>query len=93
MVAASHKSVVAKDGTFSIPEDILTEIGAKPGDAVWVTVDDQRVVRIRRLMTIDELKSSIPALDRDVDPDFGNIIRESQDEWAERKMRRSGLKA
>ena len=45
--------------------------------------DQEGRLMLRRLMTIDELEGSVPALDRDdVDDDFGNIIREAMEERA-----------
>jgi bifunctional DNA-binding transcriptional regulator/antitoxin component of YhaV-PrlF toxin-antitoxin module len=85
MVTTTQQTKVTDEGTLSIPEDILAGIGAKPGDTVVVSVDDTQVVRVRRMLTVEELdgvfklKPGVHA-----DPDFGNVIREATEEYMER---------
>ena len=85
MVTTTQQAKVTDEGTLSIPEDILAEIGAKPGDTVSVSVDDSHVVRVRRILTVEELDGIFPLLPgAHADPDFGNIIREATEQYVDR---------
>lgn len=93
MATISHRIELDQDGQLAIPDDITQELGLKPGDQVDVSLDEEGIVHMRRAgFTFEELIGSLPPLNRHVDDDFGNVIRESQDEWVEMKMKRYGLK-
>lgn len=88
MVTTFHSTELNQDNALAIPDDIRERLGLKPGDSVLWSIDDGGAVRIRRMLTFEELKGSIPPLDRPVDDDFGNIIREAMDDHADQVVAR-----
>jgi len=84
MVTAFHKTELNQDNELAMPDDIREKLKLKAGDSVVWSIEDDGAVRIRRHYTVEELAGSIPALDRHVDDDFDNIIREAMEENAAR---------
>ncbi len=92
MVVDSHRAQIGADGQLAIPDDLRRDIGLEPGDTVEISTDGRGTLTVQRAtLTIEELDGILPALDREVDDDFGNLIREATGDAVERRMRRSEL--
>lgn len=84
---------VTGSGQITIPAEMRRKHHIETGDRVMISENAAGSLEVKPLpYTIEDLDGWLPPLDRDVDADFGNVIRESQEDWAERKLRRSGLK-
>lgn len=70
---------VTGSGQITIPAAMLRKHTIEQGDRAFVSEIESGQITIRRTSSFEELKGSIPALDRHVDDDFGNIIREAMD--------------
>lgn len=90
MVTTAHRLTLGPEGQLTIPEDVQLEAGVKPGDSVVLFVDETHTIRVRRgLMTVQEMAGIFPTPPGlQVDDDFGNIIREANDEWVAKRMAR-----
>lgn len=88
MVTAYHKTGLNQDNQLAMPDDIRQRLKLKAGDSVVWLIGDDGSVRIRRHYTVEELAGSLPPLNRHVDDDFGNIIREAMDEHADQVVAR-----
>jgi AbrB family looped-hinge helix DNA binding protein len=93
MVTILHRTTIGQDGQLAIPDDIRRELGLKPGDSVELSLDNERILKVRpALLTFEDLEGSLPVLDRHVDDDFGNLIRKATEEAIERRLRRAGFR-
>jgi AbrB family looped-hinge helix DNA binding protein len=90
MVAVAR---ITGSGQVTIPAELRRKHGMKPGDRViWSEDEKGRLVMQPVAYTVADLDGIFPLLPGvKADDDFGNIIRESQAEWAETKMKRYGL--
>lgn len=79
---------VTGSGQITIPAELRRKHNIERGSRVLVSENEAGQLVIRRTLTFEELAGSIPALDRHVDDDFGNIIREAMDEHADRVVAR-----
>jgi len=75
---------VTGSGQITIPAAMRRKHNIEQGDRILVAENENGQLTICRTRSVEELKGSVPALDRHVDDDFGNTIREAMDEEAAR---------
>jgi AbrB family looped-hinge helix DNA binding protein len=84
---------VTGSGQITIPAAMRRHLNIETGDRVMIQENASGGLEVKPLsITLEDLVGWLPPLDREVDDDFGNVIRESQEEWAAEKMKRYGLK-
>lgn len=85
---------ITGSGQVTIPARMRKKHDLKAGDRVmWIEDEQGRLIVQPAAYTVADLDGIFPLLPGvEADDDFGNIIRESQEEWVEEKMKRYGLK-
>ena len=78
----SHSYVVDvnEDGTISIPSELVEELGVDRSKRVLVLNEDGRIRLIPGLMTLEEIRGSVPALpnlSEDLDDEIEEAISDA----------------
>ncbi|MEJ7900279.1 MAG: AbrB/MazE/SpoVT family DNA-binding domain-containing protein [Thermomicrobiales bacterium] len=84
MATTFHKTEIEQENELAMPDDIRHKLGLKVGDSVMWSIDDDGTVRVRRLLTLDELAGRFKPLPGSEGKDFDEILAEALEEEADR---------
>ncbi|MEA2597861.1 MAG: Antidote-toxin recognition MazE, bacterial antitoxin [Thermomicrobiales bacterium] len=86
-----YTATVKNEGQVTLPEEVRSSMGIKPGDEIEITVEGDEIRLRRPRYTLETAFGAIPALPGVEPGDFDDMIEEAMEQhadWVVDRMRR-----